>query len=70
MRNASRCCLRQLATDWQQTPPTKKPAYGRLSQVLEKFGRGERIRTSDPLLPKQMRYQAALHPEAGILGEG
>ena len=27
-------------------------------------GRGERIRTSDPLLPKQMRYQAALHPDS------
>ncbi len=26
-------------------------------------GRGERIRTSDPLLPKQVRYQAAPHPE-------
>ena len=26
------------------------------------IGRGERIRTSDPLLPKQMRYQAALLP--------
>ena len=26
-------------------------------------GRGERIRTFDPLLPKQLRYQAALHPE-------
>ena len=26
-------------------------------------GRGERIRTSDPLLPKQMRYQAALLPD-------
>gem|GEM_PF-2748835 len=25
------------------------------------FGRSERIRTSDPLLPKQVRYQAALH---------
>src|SRR4051812_4700022 len=28
-----------------------------------KFGRGERIRTSDPLLPKQVRYQTALHPD-------
>src|SRR5262245_15881132 len=28
-------------------------------------GRGEWIRTTDPLLPKQMRYQAALRPEAG-----
>ena len=25
-------------------------------------GRGDWIRTSDPLLPKQMRYQAALRP--------
>ena len=27
------------------------------------IGRGERIRTSDPLLPKQVRYQAALRPD-------
>ncbi len=26
-------------------------------------GRSERIRTSDPLLPKQVRYQAALHSD-------
>ncbi len=26
-------------------------------------GRGGRIRTAGPLLPKQMRYQAALHPD-------
>ena len=31
--------------------------------VLSKFGRGERIRTSDHLHPIQVRYQAALHPE-------
>ncbi len=29
------------------------------------LGRGDRIRTCDPLLPKQMRYQAALRPERG-----
>ena len=28
-----------------------------------KNGRGDRIRTCDPLLPKQMRYQAAPLPE-------
>ena len=28
-------------------------------------GRGGEIRTPDPLLPKQLRYQAALHPETG-----
>src|SRR6266568_3799287 len=27
------------------------------------YGRGEKIRTSDPLLPKQVRYQAALRPD-------
>ena len=39
-------------------------------QILFIFliGRSERIRTSDPLLPKQVRYQAALHSDcrAGI----
>jgi hypothetical protein len=28
-----------------------------------KSGRAGRIRTDDPLLPKQMRYQAALRPD-------
>ncbi len=28
-----------------------------------KTGRADRIRTCDPLLPKQMRYQAALQPD-------
>ena len=27
------------------------------------FGRGEKIRTSDPLHPMQVRYQAALRPD-------
>jgi|NGEPerStandDraft_6_1074524.scaffolds.fasta_scaffold19740_4 hypothetical protein len=31
--------------------------------VKRKFGRGERIRTSDPLRPRQVRYQAALRPD-------
>ena len=30
-------------------------------------GRGDRIRTYDPLVPNQMRYQAALRPEAVIV---
>ena len=28
------------------------------------LGRGERIRTFDPLVPNQMRYQAALRPDS------
>ena len=30
-----------------------------------RVGRGGLIRTDDPLLPKQMRYQAALRPDRG-----
>ena len=33
------------------------------SSLLVLNGRGERIRTFDPLLPKQMRYQAAPRPD-------
>jgi hypothetical protein len=32
-------------------------------QGSEKNGRGERIRTFDPLHPMQVRYQAALRPD-------
>ena len=34
-----------------------------LAETGVKSGRGDWIRTSDPLLPKQMRYQAALRPD-------
>ena len=30
-------------------------------------GRGDMIRTCDPLLPKQMRYQTALRPDLTIV---
>ena len=33
------------------------------ASVSLQLGRGGGIRTHDPLFPKQMRYQAALHPE-------
>jgi hypothetical protein len=32
-----------------------------LEIVAQKTGRSGEIRTPDPLLPKQVRYQAALH---------
>ena len=32
-------------------------------QSIENIGRGGPIRTDDPLLPKQMRYQAAPRPD-------
>ncbi len=34
------------------------------------YGRGERIRTFDPLVPNQMRYQAALRPDWSIVVAG
>jgi hypothetical protein len=40
----------------------KKPA---LKSRFFECGRRERIRTSDPLVPNQLRYQAALLADAG-----
>ena len=34
--------------------------------IKELFGRGDRIRTYDPLVPNQVRYQAALRPDQTI----
>ena len=38
----------------------------RRAKTLENWS-GRRIRTPDPLLPKQMRYQAALRPDVLII---
>ncbi len=35
-------------------------------RAVNRFGRGEEIRTPDILLPKQARYQTALHPARGV----
>jgi hypothetical protein len=47
------------------SPERKRPPEGgRISLLLLLyFGRGEKIRTSDPLHPMQVRYQAALRPD-------
>ena len=34
------------------------------AKLWQLCGRGERIRTFDPLVPNQMRYQAALRPDS------
>ena len=41
-----------------------------LPHVIESIGRSERIRTSDPLLPKQVRYQAALRSDPTLQPPG
>jgi hypothetical protein len=55
-------------------PRRRKPAFERVEHNLwgnsglahkthENTGRSERIRTSDPVVPNDVRYQAALHSE-------
>ena len=44
------------------------PSVRTLPLCGSRRGRGDRIRTCDPLLPKQMRYQAALLPDAVASG--
>ena len=44
---------------------TIQAAYKTMIQMVYSyfFGRGGKIRTCDPLVPNQMRYQTALRPE-------
>ena len=51
--NGEVCCWG--ITTGIKTAETKNPA-----EAGFKIGRRERIRTSDPLVPNQLRYQAAL----------
>ena len=42
----------------------KGSAFERITKARgDEYGRGERIRTSDPTVPNRVRYQAALRPE-------
>ena len=52
--NEAGCC-RGITTEERKAQKTKNPA-----EAGFKIGRRERIRTSDPLVPNQLRYQAAL----------
>ncbi len=45
---------------------TNKKIYYQLLLII-KFGRGGEIRTPDPLVPNQMRYQTALRPDMLLL---
>ncbi len=48
---------------WLSFDGSRRGMLSRHVETQEHFGRGGVIRTRDPLLPKQMRYQAALRPE-------
>ena len=43
-------------------PSAPKPSALSAHNSVLLDGRGEKIRTSDPLRPRQVRYQAALRP--------
>ena len=49
---------------------TKEKALSSDKAFLGEFGRCERIRTSDPLHPMQMRYLAALHTDGVSSADG
>ena len=54
------CCSIQLSYgQLYEKRPRKEPFFV--------VGRGDRIRTYDPLVPNQMRYQTALRPDTDIL---
>src|SRR5262245_33647532 len=53
----------KLAPILQSEPPQRVPSLVRHRKQLEKFGRSDWIRTSDPLTPSQVRYRAALRSE-------
>jgi hypothetical protein len=57
--------------------PANVPTFGNCSETLFcrskslcLFGRSERIRTSDPIVPNDVRYQAALHSDVAALNAG
>ena len=53
-------------------PNAKKPPGGGFAVVdfVGVFGRSDRIRTYDPLVPNEVRYQAALHSDCTTHGVG
>jgi hypothetical protein len=78
---AQRSCARSCAqSDFIYYPVTTGPRKGACTldsprsrwkgSARTYVGRGERIRTSGILLPKQARYQAALRPEKSRCGSG
>ena len=64
--------MTQISTNTGATPETKKadPKAGLFNPLVSqgKCGRGKRIRTSGPCLPKTVLYQAELFPDQKRIG--
>src|SRR5437773_731742 len=56
----------RLSANCQPTLDPRSPD-SQASENAKNFGRGDWIRTSDPLRPRQVRYQAALRPDMNRL---
>src|SRR4029453_8001039 len=66
--NADRAGLARyrLSANCQPTLDPRSPD-SQTCENVKNFGRGDWIRTSDPLRPRQVRYQAALRPDPAII---
>ena len=62
-RQASTEVWRTMSDSNRRLPAGQAGTLAAELMVLKKNGLGGEARTPDPLLPKQMRYQAALHRE-------
>src|SRR5438105_1189964 len=51
----------------EQSSRREAPLVVMFTRIIKEFGRGDWIRTSDPLRPRQVRYQAALRPDLPII---
>ena len=60
-----------MSQEWREKTATRHSIVFRGTREHAKSfdlnGRGGGIRTPDPLLPKQMRYQATLRPDSAIV---
>ncbi len=50
--------------------PNELKVAGFISKKIIRSGRGREIRTPDPLVPNQMRYQTALYPDVSPVNLG
>jgi hypothetical protein len=57
----SNCSVAELSVPH---PNTESPSTSSSKGLVWKNGRGGGIRTPDPLVPNQMRYQTALRPDS------
>ena len=69
MTSVAEAALMEIFTYGLKAAPFKRAIFcgcRRCTDAIESNGRGERIRTSDPLVPNQVLYQAEPLPELTV----